>query len=80
MDKMFIGNEQRGAIGGTLLSITPHSSSTSSGLASIDLTQEMLDQESREKFKGKIWQIENKLKKEREFHRATLANFEDETI
>ena len=50
---MVIGNEERGAIGGTLLSITSHSSSTSSRLPNIDLAQEMLDEESKEKLKGK---------------------------
>ena len=62
------------------MSITSHSSSMSSGLASIDLTQEMLDEESREKLKGKQKQLENKLKKEREFHRTILVNYEDETV
>ena len=42
VDRMVIGNEERGAIGGTPLSITSCSSSTSTGLANIDLTQEML--------------------------------------
>ena len=51
-DRVVVGNEERGAIGGTPLSITPCSLSISSGLASIDLTQEMLDGESREKLKG----------------------------
>ena len=52
----------------------------SSGLASIDLTQEMLDEKSREKLKGKIKQLESKLKKEREYHRAKLDNYEDDTV
>ena len=69
-DRMVVGNEERGAIGGIPLSITSHSSSTSSLLANIDLTQKMLDEESREKLKGEIRQIENMLRKEREFHRA----------
>ena len=80
VNRMVIGNEERCAVGGTPLSITSHSSNTSSGLANIDLTQEMLDKESRGKLKGKIRQIENKLKKEREFLRAILANYKDETM
>ena len=48
---MVVGNEERGAIGGTSLSITSHLSSTSSGLASVDLTKELLDEESRKKSK-----------------------------
>ena len=47
-ERVVIRIEERGATGGTSLSITSHSSSTSSGLAHIDLTQEMLDEESRE--------------------------------
>ena len=54
--------------------------STSSGLANIDLSQEMLDEESREKHRGKIRQLQSKLKKEREFNRAILANYMDETV
>ena len=61
------------------MNITSHSSSTSSHLAYIDLTQEMLHEESKEKLKGKIRLIEDKLK-EREFHRAILANYKDETM
>ena len=80
VDRMFIGNEERGAIGGTPLGITSCSLSTSSGMANIDLTQEILDEKSREKLKGKIGQIENKLKKERELHRAMLANYKNETM
>ena len=60
------------------LNITSCSSTMSSGLASIDFTQENFDEESREKLKGKMRQLEIKLKKEREFHRAILANYEDE--
>ena len=54
VDRMVVGNEERGAIGGTHLSITSHLMSTSSGLAGIDLTQETLDEKSREKLKGKM--------------------------
>ena len=54
MDRMVIGNEERGAIGGTPLGITSCSSSASSRLANIDLTHEMLDAVSKEKLKGKI--------------------------
>ena len=79
-DRMVIGNEERGAIGGTFWSITSHLSSASSGLANIDLALEMMDEKSREKFKGKIMWIENKLKKEREFHRAISANYKDKTM
>ena len=79
-DRLVVGNEERCVIEGTPLSITSHSLSTSSGLASIDLTQEMLDEESREKLKGKMRQLERKLNKEREFHRAILTNYEDETV
>ena len=53
-DRVVIRNEEENATRGTPLSITSHSSSMSSGLASIDLTQEMLDDESREKLKGKV--------------------------
>ena len=56
-DRVVVGNEERGAIGSTSLNITSHSSSTSSGLASIDLTQETMDEESREKHKGKMRQL-----------------------
>ena len=77
-DRVIVGNEERSAAGGTPLSITSHSSRMSSGLANINLTQEMLDEESREKLKGKMRQLKSKLKKEREFHRAMLANYEDE--
>ena len=38
VDRMVVGNEERGAIGGTPLSITSCSSSTSSELANIELT------------------------------------------
>ena len=48
-ERMAIRNEERGSTGGMPLSITSHSSSTRSGLASIDLTQEMLDEEKRGK-------------------------------
>ena len=54
VDRMVIGNEKRDDVGGTPLSITSHSSSTSSRLANIGITQEMLDKESKEKLKGKI--------------------------
>ena len=50
-DRVVVRSEERGATGGTPLSITSHSLSMSSGLASIDLTQEMLDEKSREKSK-----------------------------
>ena len=80
VDRVVIENDERGAVGGTHLSITSHSSSTSSGLANIGLTQEMLDEECRDKLKGKISQIKNKLKKERKFYRAILANYKDETM
>ena len=53
-DGVAVGNEERGATGGSSLNIISCSSSTSSWLASIDLTQETLDKESREKLKGKI--------------------------
>ena len=46
-ERVTIGNEERGATGGTTLSITSCLLSMSTGLASIDLTQKMLDQESR---------------------------------
>ena len=49
VDTMVIGNKERGAIGGTPLSINSHLSSTSSRLANIDFTQDILDEESREK-------------------------------
>ena len=62
------------------MSITFYSLSTSSGLASIDLIQEVLDEESREEIKGKMKQLESKLKKEREFNQAMLANYADETV
>ena len=78
VDRMVIGNEERSAIGA--LSITSHSSNTSGGVANIDLTQEMLDEENKEKLKGKIIQIEGKLKRGREFHSAMLANYKDETM
>ena len=40
----------------------------------------MSDEESREKLKGKMKQIKSKFRKmKREFHRAILANYEDET-
>ena len=77
---MVIGNEERGTVRGTPLSITSHSSSTSSRLAKIYLTQEMLEEQNREKLKVKVRQPKNRLKKEREFYRAMLANYEDETI
>ena len=66
-------------LGGSPLSITSYSSSTSSRFTNIDPTQTMLD-ENRKKLKGTIRQVRNKLKKEREFHRAILANYEDETM
>ena len=72
--------KKKGVTGGTPLSFTSHSSSTSSWLASIDLTQEMLDEESREKLKGKMKQLKSKLKKGREFHMAILASYEEETV
>ena len=53
--RVIIKDEERGAIGGNPLSITTCLSSMSSGLANIDLTQEMLDEESRENLKGKMW-------------------------
>ena len=52
----------------------------SSGLTSVDLTQEALDEESREKLRGNIKQLESKLKREREFHSTILGNYEDETV
>ena len=79
-DRMVARNEETGTTGGTPLNITSHSSSMSSGLASIDLTQEMLDEDSREKLKGKIKQIESKLKRKGEFHSAMLGNCEDEIV
>ena len=77
---MAVLNEERGTIGGTPLNITSCSLSTSGGLVSIDLVQETLDEESREKLKGKMRQPESELKKEREFHMTILANYEDETV
>ena len=68
------------ATGGTPFSITSCSLRTSSGLASTDLTKETLDEDSREKPKGKMKQLKSKLKKEREFYMAILANYEDETV
>ena len=62
------------------LSITFYLSSTGSGLTSIDLIQETLDEENREKLKGKLKCLESKLKKEREFHRTILANYEDKAV
>ena len=53
-ERVVIRNEERGATGGMSLNITSHSSSTSSGFVSIDLTQEMLDEKGREKLRGKI--------------------------
>ena len=76
-DRVIVGNKERGATGSSPLSITSCSSNISSRLASIDL---MLDEESREKLKIKMKQLESKLKKEREFHRAILDNYEDETV
>ena len=56
-ERVVMRNKEKGVTAGNLLSITSHLSSTSSGLASIDLTQKTLDEESREKLKGKIkWQ------------------------
>ena len=52
-DRIVVKNEEKGATGGTPLSMISHSSSTISRLASIDLTQETLDEESREKLKVK---------------------------
>ena len=54
VDRVVVGNEERGAIGSTSLSITSHSLSTSSELANIDLTQEMFDEERREKRKVRV--------------------------
>ena len=51
-DRVITGNEEKGAIGGTPLSITSHSSSMNIGLGSINLTQEMLNEESGEKTTG----------------------------
>ena len=78
-DSVVVGMK-RGATGGTSLSITSQSSNTCSGLASIDLTQKTLDEESREKLKGKMKQLKNKLNKEKEFHSAMLVFYEDETV
>ena len=50
-DRVVVGNEERGAIGGTPLCITSYSSRTGSRLANIDLPQETLDEESRENSK-----------------------------
>ena len=79
-ERLVIKNEERGATGGIPLSITSCSSSKSSGLASIDLTQEILDEESREHLKGKLKWLESKLKKERKFHRTILVNYENEAL
>ena len=49
-DRAVVANEERGATGGIPLSISSCSLSTSNRLASIDLTQEKLDEESRGKF------------------------------
>ena len=62
------------------LSTISYSLSTSSGLANIDLPMQTLDEESMENLKGKIRQVNSKLKKKREFHMAILANYEDETM
>ena len=51
---MVAGNEERGAIGGTLLSITSCSSGMSSGLTNIDLTKETSDVESKREFQWAI--------------------------
>ena len=40
----------------------------------------MLDEESRGKLKCKMKHLKSKLRKEREFHRAMLTNYEDETV
>ena len=52
--RVVVRNEERGTTVGTPLSITSHSLSTSSGLASIDLTWETVDEESRDKLKGEM--------------------------
>ena len=79
-DRVIARNEEWSATGGTPLSITSCSLSMNSGLASIDLSQEMLDKESRGKLKGKIKWLGSKLKREREFHSAILGNYEEETV
>ena len=50
-DRVIFRMEERGAVGGTPMSITSHSLRMSSELANIDLTQKALDEESREKLK-----------------------------
>ena len=79
-DRLVTGNEEKGATGGTPLSIASCSSNMISGLASTDPTHEMLDEDSQEELKGKIKQLESKLKSKREFHSAMLGNYEDETV
>ena len=78
-DRVVTRNEEKGATGGTPLHITSCSSSTSIGLASINLTQKTLDKESKENLKGKINYLESKLKREREVHSAMLGTYDDET-
>ena len=53
-DRVVVGDEERGPTGGTLLSIGSWLLNTCSGLASIDLTQEMPDEESRENLRDKM--------------------------
>ena len=69
-DGVASGNEEIGDTGGTPLSITSHSLSMSSGLASTDLIQEIFNGESREKLKGKIKQPGSTM----------LGNYGDETV
>ena len=62
------------------MNIISWSSSTGSRLANIDFSQELLNEESKEKLKGKIRQIENKLNRERGFHRTIFANYKNEIM
>ena len=45
VDRVLVGNEERGATGGSPLSINSTLFSMSSGYTIIDLTQDMLDEE-----------------------------------
>ena len=60
---------ERGDVGGIAFSVATISFSGSSSFTTIDLTEELLDKESRIKILGKKQKLENKLK-EREQHIA----------
>ena len=62
------------------MDVASYSSYSCSGFANVNLTQEMLGEESRQKILGKKQDTEDKLKKERENNLDILERYKDDLL